>query len=461
MFLKISFLFGIEIHIFSIFYKKIFNFFNHYFFKNFKNNKISFFDIGSPGILPIFNLFFLKKIVFFGFFLKTFLFYFSFFVRKNYFYPDMPKNYQITQYFSIFNKGLILIYNNFYNFPYYKFIKIIKIHLEEDSSKIIYKLNYKISNLDFNRSNTLLFEVVSFYDIRNFYEIYIYLFNIKKNFFFKTIFINKNIFRFDLNFSIKYFFYEFLNFKVEVKNLDSFFILKNVFFFETKRQIFNLFFNIFFNQTKFYDLLENKTYFVRFKNNFFDYKYFLEPDKNFIFLNLNFILNLKYKIFLYYFINIYFIYNFKKFFYFNFYLFEFLIFVFKFNINFTINFIKKFFFLLKIYSKIISYFQIATILKCLFNNIFNYFIFKKIFILIFKTKLFKSIILIYKIILLNNFVLNINIYFFINFLIIKNIKFSHIYFLKKKIFNFFLGFLIKLNFNYKNFIYLLSLKLLI
>ncbi len=461
MFLKISFLFGLEIHIFSIFCKKIFNFFNHYFFKNFKNNKISIFDIGAPGALPFFNLFFLKKIVFFGFFLKTFLFYFSFFVRKNYFYPDMPKNYQITQYFSIFNNGMILIYNNFYNFPYYKFIKIIKIHLEEDSSKIVYKLNYKISNLDFNRSNTLLFEIVSFYDIRNFYEIYIYLLNIKKNFFFKKIFINKNIFRFDLNFSIKYFFYEFLNFKVEVKNLDSFFVLKNVFFFEIKRQIFNLFFNIFFNQTKFYDLLKNKTYFVRFKNNFFDYKYFIEPDKNFIFLSFNFIFILKYKIFLYYFINIYFIYNFKKFFYFNFYLFELLIFIFKFNINIIINFIKRFFFLFKIYNKIISYFQIATLFKCLFNNVFNYFVFKKIFFLIFKIKSFKSMILIYKIILLNDFILNINIYFFVNFLILKNIKFSHFYYYKKKIFNFFLALLIKFNFNYKKFINLLDLKLLI
>ncbi len=461
MFLKISFLFGIEIHIFSIFYKKIFNFFNCYFFKNFKNNKISFFDIGAPGVLPLFNLFFLKKIVFFGFFLKNFLFYFSFFVRKNYFYPDMPKNYQITQYFSIFNKGLILIYNNFYNFPYYKFIKIIKIHLEEDSSKIIYKLNYKISNLDFNRSNSLLFEIVSFHDIRNFYEIYIYLLNIKKNIFFKKIFINKNLFRFDLNFSIKYFFYEFLNLKVEVKNLDSFFVLKNVFFFEIKRQIFNLFFSIFFNQTKFYDLLKNKTYFVRFKNNFFDYKYFIEPDKNFLFLNFSFIFNLKYKIFLYYFMNIYFIYNFKKFFYFNFFLFEFLIFIFKFNINFIINFIKKFFFLFKIYNKNISYFQVASILKCLFNDTFNYFVFKKIFFLIFKIKSFKSMILIYKIILLNDFILNINMYFFVNFLILKNIKFSHFYFFKKKIFNFFLGLLIKFNFNFKKFIYLLDLKLLI
>ncbi|WP_259286135.1 hypothetical protein [Candidatus Nasuia deltocephalinicola] len=459
MFLKISFLFGIETHIFSIFNNKIFNFFDYFSFKNFKNNKISFFDIGCPGILPTFNLYFLKKIVFFGFFLKIFLFYFSFFVRKNYFYPDMPKNYQITQHFSIFNKGLILIYNNFYNLPYYKFIKIIKIHLEEDSSKIIYKLNYKISNLDFNRSNTLLFEIVSSYDIKNFYEIYIYLFNIKKNLFFKKFFINKNIFRFDLNLSVKYFFYEFLNFKVEVKNLNSFFILKNVFYFEIKRQIFNLFFNIFFNQTKFYDLLKNKTYFARFKDNFFNYKYYIEPDKNFVFLNINFILISKYKIFLYYFIYIYFIYNFKKFFYFNFYLLEFLIFIFKFNINFIINFVKKFSFLFEIYKKIISYFQIISIFKCLFNNIFSYFIFKKIFFLIFKIKSFKSITLIYKIILLNDFILNINIYFFINFLILKNIKFVHIYFFKKKIFNFFLGLLVKFNFNYKKFIYLLNLKL--
>ncbi len=461
MFLKISFLFGLEIHIFSIFFKKIFNFFNYFCFKGFKNNKISFFDIGAPGILPIFNLFFLKKIVFFGFFLKFFLFYFGFFVRKNYFYPDMPKNYQITQYFSIFNKGFTLIYNNFYNFPYYKFVKIIKIHLEEDSSKITYKLNLKTSNLNFNRSNTLLFEIVSFYDIRNFYEIYIYLFNIKKNFFFKKNFINKNIFRFDLNFSVKFFFYEFLNFKIEIKNLNSFFVLKNVFFFEIKRQIFNLFFNIFFNQTKFYDLLKNKTYFIRFKNSFFDYKYFIEPDKNFIFLSFKFICNWKYKIFLYYFIYIYFIYNFKKFFYFNFYLFEFLIFIFKFNKNFIINFINKFFFLFKIYKNFISYFQIITLLKCLFNNIFNYFIFKKIFFLVFKIKSFKSILLIYKIILLNDFILNANIYFFTNFLIFKNIKFLHNYIFNKKIFNFFLGLLIKFNFNYKNFIFLLNLKLII
>ncbi len=460
MFLKVSFLFGLEVHIFSIFYKKIFNFFDCFYFKNFKNNKISFFDIGAPGVLPSFNLFFLKKVVFFGFFLKTFLFYFSFFVRKNYYYPDMPKNYQITQYFSVFNKGFILIYNNFYNFPYYKFIKIIKIHLEEDSSKIIYQLNYKNSILDFNRSNTLLFEIVSFYDIRNFYEIYVYLINLKKNFFFKKNFINKNIFRFDLNFSVKFFFYEFLNFKIEIKNLDSFFVLKNIFLFEIKRQIFNLFFNIFFNQTKFYDLLKNKTYFVRFKNNFFNYKYFIEPDKNFIFLNFKFILTLKYKIFLYYFLYIYFIYNFKNFFYFNFHLFEFLIFIFKFNVNFILNFLNKFFFIFKIYKKFISYFQIIVLLKFLFNNIINYFTFKKIFFLTFKIKSFKSIILIYKIILLNDFILNVNLYFFLNFLIFKNIKLLNMYFYNKRIFNFFLGLLTKLNFDYKNFINILNLKLI-
>ncbi|BEH03852.1 hypothetical protein NDNC_0180 [Candidatus Nasuia deltocephalinicola] len=453
MFLKIFFFFGLESHFFLNFNKKILNFLEIKNFKNFFNNKISYFELGLNGVLPLFNFNFVKNIIFFGFYLKNYLFYMSFFVRKSYFYPDIPKNYQITQDVSILKFGILLIYNNYINFPYYKFINIIKIHIEEDSSKIIYLKNY--SKVDFNRSNFFLLEIVSFYNLSNFYEIYIYLNNLKKFiFFYKKKNIN-NILRFDLNISSKYFYYEFLLFKIEIKNLDSFFILKNVILFEIKRQIFNLYFLNFYNETRFYDLKNNFTYFIRNKENKIDYKYFIEPEKNFLFFNKNFFLNtLKFKILLFYYIKINFIFNFKNFFFFKFFIFYLLIFFFKLNKKLKIIlFLKTNFFLFKN----ISFVYLIIIFKLYLFNFFSLNFSKKIFFLFFKKKI-KIINYLFLILIKNNLIKNYKFFYLLNYILLFNLKIIHNIFFNKKILNFFLYYIIKFDIKNLNFLKMKILK---
>ncbi|XXS36743.1 MAG: hypothetical protein ACSHUF_00120 [Candidatus Nasuia deltocephalinicola] len=457
MFLKIFYIIGIESH-YNFFSKKIFNFFNFYDFKNFNNNRVSYFDMGLAGIFPKFNLIFLNKIINFGFYLKNYLFYISFFIRKSYFYPDIPKNYQISKYISIFNSGILLIYNNYFEKPYYKFIKIIKIHMEEDTATTFYDIENNFSFLNFNRSNNFLLEVVSYFNLNNFYESYIYLSNINYFIFFlKKEFIETKNFRFDVNISLKYLYYDFLKYKIEIKNLNSFFILKCVIDFELKRQTFNLFFSKFFSETRFFNLRDKETYFIRFKKNAFSYKYIFELENNYIYFNNYLFLFLKKNIILLYYLKIYFFYNFKIFLNFNFFIFEFFIYIIKNKkIKKFFNFINYFLLFLK--KKKISIFQILIIFKLFFYNLLSFYEIKKIFLILVYKKIFK-ILFIYKLTLKNFLILDLNLLILINFILFKNLKYVHSFIYNKKIFNFFIGKFNNFKINLSHFYNILNLKI--
>ncbi|QND78592.1 aspartyl/glutamyl-tRNA amidotransferasesubunit B [Candidatus Nasuia deltocephalinicola] len=465
MILRVIFLFGLECHYSIKFFRKIFNFLKICRYKNLSNNTVSYTEMGVAGIIPTFNLYFFKKIVIFGFFLKSYLFYFSYFIRKSYFYPDIPKNYQISNLKSIFNFGLIIIYNNFILNSYYKFIKINKIHIEEDASKTFYNLKDNFLIIDFNRSNNFLLELVSYYNLNSFYEIILFLKNLNYFLFFLKKKIIKNFFRFDLNISIKYLFYNYTIFKIEIKNINSFFILKNIIDFEIKRQIYNLIFIKFYkNETRFYNLIKKFTYFVRNKENFFNYRYFNEIDKNYLYLCLNFKKNFKLKVLLFFYIKIYYFYNFELILKYNFILIEIILFIFKFKSSKVIflfkNKIINYFIFKKKYN-LASIFSLIILLKCYLNKILNLFNFKKILFLIF-LKISKNNLFVYNTIIKNNILLiKKNIEKFLNYIILIYIKFIHIFIFNKKIFNFFIGIIIKLNINFKNFFNSLNIKIIV
>lgn len=286
MSLKFKISIGIESHVRIFSNKKIFS--NIKVFNNIANNNISCFEIGVPGILPVLNLFFINKIILLGLFIKTDIYNISFFLRKSYFYPDISKNYQITQNnFCFFKNGYLLIYNNYVNYSYYKLIYIRQIHFEEDTGKIIYK--NKKSFLDYNRSGSILLEIVSFHNISNIYESILYIKNLQYILYFLNFskcIMEEGEFRFDINLSL-YELYSFLpNYKIELKNLNSFRFLFDIINYEIKRLIY-IYINggLIFSQTRGYNSLLNSSFLIRNKENFYDYKYHIDPDLFYLLLD--------------------------------------------------------------------------------------------------------------------------------------------------------------------------------
>lgn len=324
MSLKFKLIIGIESHIKLNFSKKLFSsFFSN---NNIINNNVNNFDLSIPGVLPIFNFKIIKKIILLGIFLKSDIYYISFFFRKSYFYPDVSKNYQITQYKnSIFKGGYILLYNNYLSNPYYKIVNFKQIHIEEDTSKIIYY--YNRINLDYNRAGNVLLELVTNPDINDFYESYLYINNLIYLFNFLDLSLcnfEDGNFRFDLNISIRLFDSKNLKYKIELKNINFLNCLLNLINFEFKRLLY-IYINgdFFLSETRGYNNFSFNTFLIRFKENNLDYKYFLDPDLPYILIKdfqFNFFLNFflffrLFSIYLNYFFNIYEFLFYKNFFY--------------------------------------------------------------------------------------------------------------------------------------------------
>ena len=230
--------------------------------------------IGLPGTLPIVN----KKAILYTIFLSLALNCavskkISFF-RKNYFYPDLPKNFQITQfnineYKSIGNNGNITIRDHTIN--------IERIQLEEDPGRIIYNIDNHTSLplIDYNRSGTPLIEIVTKPDFKNSIEIREFL-NTLTNLLIQLNISNPHLtgaMRTDVNISVEN------NQKVEIKNIDTFHDLNKIITFEITRQ------QNFINrkipikhETRHWDHRRKITVPARNKENEDDYRYFIEND---------------------------------------------------------------------------------------------------------------------------------------------------------------------------------------
>jgi aspartyl-tRNA(Asn)/glutamyl-tRNA(Gln) amidotransferase subunit B len=239
------------------------------------NTMVNAIDLGYPGTLPVLN----KEVIDLG--IKAALILHCdiskemYFDRKNYFYPDNPKNYQITQ-----NKTPIGR-NGYVEIEYEgikKKIGIEEIHIEEDTCKSIHDGDHTL--LDFNRAGIPLIEIVTKPDIKNEKEAVLYLENLRQMLLYSDISdakIEEGSMRCELNISLSE--TDSLGTKVEVKNIGSISNVADAAIYEIKRQTELLEAgNKLKEETRRYDDKTKTTILMRLKETGNDYRYFPEPD---------------------------------------------------------------------------------------------------------------------------------------------------------------------------------------
>ncbi|MCJ7492756.1 MAG: Asp-tRNA(Asn)/Glu-tRNA(Gln) amidotransferase subunit GatB, partial [Deltaproteobacteria bacterium] len=237
---------------------------------------------GSPGSLPVLN----KKVV--EYTLRAALAThcriasYSLFARKNYFYPDLPKGYQISQYeLPLTVAGYIDIQIDSQK----KRIGIIRIHMEEDAGKLLHDLSTESgarSYVDFNRTGVPLIEIVSAPDIRTPEEAASYLRKLRAILMFLDICdgnMEEGSFRCDANISLRPKGREALGVKTELKNMNSFRNVQRALDFEIRRQTALLDQGEkIVQETRLWDTARGVTSSMRGKEEAHDYRYFPDPD---------------------------------------------------------------------------------------------------------------------------------------------------------------------------------------
>jgi aspartyl-tRNA(Asn)/glutamyl-tRNA(Gln) amidotransferase subunit B len=235
--------------------------------------------LGMPGVLPVLN----KKVV--EYTLKMALAThcqvdrISRFARKNYFYPDLPKGYQISQYeLPIAQHGFVHIQLNGSS----KRIGITRIHMEEDAGKLIHDIHRPISKVDFNRTGVPLMEIVSEPDIRTPEEAGAYLRQLRTIVRYLKISdgnLEEGSFRCDANVSIMPEGAAKFGTRTEIKNLNSFKHVEKALYYEIERQkAFVLDDGQVVQETRLWDPDKGRTFSMRGKEDAHDYRYFPDPD---------------------------------------------------------------------------------------------------------------------------------------------------------------------------------------
>ncbi len=238
--------------------------------------------MGLPGALPVLN----KKVVDFaiklGLALHCTINKKSIFARKNYYYPDLPKGYQISQYEEpICEHGYLDIYINGNK----KRIRILRIHMEEDAGKLVHENTIETSSysmVDYNRSSIPLLEIVSEPDIGTPEEAVAYLKALRDVLIYLEICdgnMEEGSFRCDANVSVKKKDVKELGTRTELKNLNSFRFIERSLAYEIERQI-DLIMSggQVVQETRLFNVEEGVTYSMRGKEEAHDYRYFPEPD---------------------------------------------------------------------------------------------------------------------------------------------------------------------------------------
>ena len=239
--------------------------------------------MGHPGVMPVPNREAIRKAVAAGLMCGCTIPNRSKFDRKSYFYPDMPKNYQLTQYdmpFCLHGK-VHISGTGFSGEPLpEKDIRLTRIHLEEDVAKLTHFGTH--SGVDFNRAGVPLMEIVSEPDMRSPDEAYAYLTSLKQIIQYADISdcdMEKGQMRCDVNISIRERGSEKFGTKVELKNLNSFRAVHRAIAYEMKRQILILSEGGTIEQeTRGWNDDVGDSYSMRGKENAHDYRYFPEPD---------------------------------------------------------------------------------------------------------------------------------------------------------------------------------------
>lgn len=246
------------------------------------NTNISVITLAHPGVLPKVNKKTFDYAIRMGLALNCEITPYTIFARKNYFYPDLPKGYQITQDKTPICKNGKLLINVKEDNNRPKWIGITRIHIEEDAGKSLHIEGYEESFIDLNRAGVPLIEIVSEPDIRTPEEAYWYLYEIRKLVRYLDICdgnMEEGSLRCDVNVSVRLKGAEKFGTRVEVKNLNSFTNVKRAIEYEFKRQTELLERGETFPQeTRMFDATTGVTYSLRTKETLNDYRYFPEPD---------------------------------------------------------------------------------------------------------------------------------------------------------------------------------------
>jgi aspartyl-tRNA(Asn)/glutamyl-tRNA(Gln) amidotransferase subunit B len=235
--------------------------------------------LGMPGVLPVLN----KKVVEYTLRMAIAtnckIHRESRFARKNYFYPDLPKGYQISQY------ELPIAYNGYIDIEVNSSLNrigITRIHMEEDAGKLTHDAGRPVSLVDFNRTGVPLIEIVSEPDLRTPEAAGIYLRQLRSIVRYLDISdgnLEEGSFRCDANVSIRPKGSDTLSTRTELKNLNSFKYVEKALQYEVSRQA-----EIVrdggqvVQETRLWDPVQNKTTSMRSKEEAHDYRYFPDPD---------------------------------------------------------------------------------------------------------------------------------------------------------------------------------------
>ena len=244
------------------------------------NSQACLVDLGMPGILPVVNGAVFPKAIAFGIAIGATIGTRSVFDRKNYFYPDLPKGYQITQMDApIVTGGSIDI--NLTNGST-KTIRITRAHLEEDAGKSIHSDFHGLTAIDLNRAGTPLLEIVSEPDLSNAKEAVAYARAVHQLVTYLSVSdgnMSQGSLRCDANVSVRPAGDTQLGTRTETKNVNSFKFLERAIDYEINRQI-DLIESggVVIQETRLYDPDKDETRPMRNKETATDYRYFPEPD---------------------------------------------------------------------------------------------------------------------------------------------------------------------------------------
>ena len=265
---------GLEVHVQLMTNTKLFSPAKNKFGED-ANTLVDLIDMGLPGVLPVLNEGAMKQGIKFGLATSAKIAKTMIFDRKNYFYPDLPKGYQITQlHYPIVKEGVVEVNN--------KKIRIHQAHLEEDAGKSMHDKYDNKSVIDLNRSGVPLLEIVSEPDIRSAREAVDYLKKIHQIITYLDISdgnMSQGSMRCDANISIMKPDAEAYGTRAEIKNINSFKFVEKAINFEIKRQI-KLLENggTVEQETRLYDAVKDETRSMRTKEFANDYRYFPCPD---------------------------------------------------------------------------------------------------------------------------------------------------------------------------------------
>ncbi len=244
------------------------------------NTNVSVITLGHPGTLPVMNKKTIENAIKLGLALNCQIAENQYFARKNYFYPDLPKGYQITQDTTPICSGGHIVIKDENGIE--KEIELTRIHMEEDAGKSIHDIDVHDTLVDLNRAGVPLLEIVTEPDFRSSTEAYNYLMEVRKLVRYLDICdgnMEEGSMRCDANISVRLKGAKEFGTKVEVKNMNSMRNVQRAIEFEISRQI-----EVLENggsltmETRNYDALSNTTTAMRSKEAANDYRYFPEPD---------------------------------------------------------------------------------------------------------------------------------------------------------------------------------------